>query len=82
LHNHNDYRNIAGDNSWSKGKSDSIGFNNTFKDYLAADYHDFGVLWTPSEIIYEVDGEPINVILTNGAIKGPADIRFSTAVMD
>ena len=82
LHNHNDYRNVAGDNNWTKGKSDSVGFNNTFKDDFSKAYHDFGILWTPNEIIYEVDGDPINVIVTRGAIKGAADVRFSTAVMD
>jgi beta-glucanase (GH16 family) len=82
LHNHNDYQPIQGDNNWSKGKSDSVGFNNKFSDDLSESYHDYGVLWTPKEIIFEVDGEPINVIVTNGAIKGGADIRFSTAVMD
>jgi hypothetical protein len=82
LHNHNDYQPVAGDNDWSKGKSDSVGFNNKFKDDFSADYHDYGVLWTPQVIIFEVDGEPINVIVTKGAIKGTADIRFSTAVME
>jgi beta-glucanase (GH16 family) len=82
LHNHNDFRQIAGDNNWTKGKSDSIGFNNQFKDNFSAAFHSYGVLWTPNEIIYEVDGEPINIIVTKGAIKGAADIRFSTAVME
>jgi beta-glucanase (GH16 family) len=77
-----DYQSMPGDNNWTKGKSDSVGFNNVFVDDFSKDYHDYGVLWTPEEIIYELDGEPINVIDTKGAIKGSADIRFSTAVMD
>jgi beta-glucanase (GH16 family) len=82
LHNHNDYEPVAGDNNWTRGKSDSVGFNNTFKDNFSESYHSYGVLWTPTEIFYEVDGKPINILVTNRAIKGAADIRFSTAVME
>jgi beta-glucanase (GH16 family) len=82
LHNHNDYQLIKGDNNWQGAKSDSVGFNNKFKDDFSANYHDYGVLWTADEIIFEVDGEPINIIMTKGHIKGSADIRFSTAVME
>jgi beta-glucanase (GH16 family) len=82
LHNHNDYQLVKGDNNWQGAKSDSVGFNNSFKDDFSASYHAYGVLWTPDEIIYEVDGEPINIIMTKGHIKGAADIRFSTAVME
>ncbi len=85
LHNHNDYQLVKShsnnDNDWTGGKSDSVGFNNTFKDNFSNGYHYYGVLWTPKEIIFEIDGEPINVIVTNGAIKSGGDIRFSTAVM-
>ena len=82
LHNHHDYQPVKGDNNWTAGKSDSVGFNNKFTDNFSEDYHSYGVLWTPKEIIFEVDGEPINAIVTNEAIKEGADIRFSTAVMD
>lgn len=82
LHNHNDYQPVKGDNNWQGAKSDSVGFSNKFKDNFSADYHDFGVLWTPDEIIFEVDGEPINILVTKNHIKGDADIRFSTAVME
>jgi len=63
-------------------KEHSVGFNSTYQDNFSAGFHDFGVLWTPTDIIYEVDGEPIAAIKTNGSIHGSADIRFSTAVMD
>jgi beta-glucanase (GH16 family) len=86
LHNHHDYQPVKGagktDNDWTDGrKSDSVGFNNRFKDDLGKNYHYYGILWTPEEIIFEVDGEPINVLVTKGAIKEAGDIRFSTAVM-
>ena len=86
LHNHHDYQPIKkaskSDNDWTGGaKSDSVGFNNKFKDNFSTRYHYYGVLWTPEEIIFEVDGEPINVLVTKGAIKEAGDIRFSTAVM-
>jgi len=45
-------------------------------------FHDYDVLWTPSEIIFEVDGDPVGVIMTRGVIVGAADIRFSSALGD
>jgi len=60
----------------------SVGFENQFADNFSQSFHHFGVLWTPEQIIFEVDGEPITAILTHGSIQGPAQIRFSTAVMD
>jgi hypothetical protein len=41
---------------------------------LAAGFHDFGVLWTPSEIIYEIDGQPIAAAVTNGAVHPPTNV--------
>lgn len=76
---------LHNNNNWDTEKDDkthAVGFNQQFKDDLSRDYHDYGVLWTPTDIVYEVDGEPIAAITTNGAIKGAADVRFSTAVMD
>lgn len=39
----------------------------------------YGVLWTPTDIIFETDGAPV---AANGSIKAAADIRFPTAVTD
>jgi len=74
LHNNN-HDNVSSDSKHA------VGFNSTFQDNFAQSFHDFGVLWTPTDIIYEIDGEPIAAIRTGGAITGSADIRFSTAVM-
>ncbi|MDR3615078.1 MAG: glycoside hydrolase family 16 protein [Candidatus Obscuribacterales bacterium] len=62
--------------------SKSAGFSTPFVENLSKDYHDYGVLWTEKDIVFEVDGEPIAAIDTNGSIQGAADIRFSTAVTD
>jgi hypothetical protein len=60
----------------------AVGFDSKFADNLSLEFHDFGVLWTPTDIIYEVDGEPIAAVRTNNSIAGAADIRFSSVLMD
>jgi hypothetical protein len=35
------------------------------------------VLWTPAELIFEVDGEPVGVTMTPDTINEAAGIRFS-----
>jgi len=66
--------------SWSGGKDHSVGFKRILRDNLAADFHDYGVLWTSNELIMEIDGEPVAAIVTNGAVDGSAQVRFSTAL--
>jgi hypothetical protein len=76
---------LHNNNNWDTEKSDAmhaVGFDAKFADNFSQDYHDYGVLWTPQDIVFEVDGEPIAAIHTNGAITGPANIRFSTAVTE
>jgi hypothetical protein len=72
LHNHN----VAA------GQPGSVGFNAVFADDFSKAFHDYGVLWTPTDLIFEVDGEPVAAIATANALRGTADNRFSTAVMD
>ncbi|WP_116141056.1 glycoside hydrolase family 16 protein [Trinickia diaoshuihuensis] len=60
----------------------AVGFDSRFADNFSSDFHDFGVLWTASDIVFEVDGEPVAAIRTNGSINGRADIRLSSALMD
>jgi beta-glucanase (GH16 family) len=76
LHNNNDWDTIKDDTMHA------VGFNSTFADNFSQAFHDFGVLWTPADIIYEIDGEPIAAITTNNSINGAADIRFSSALTD
>lgn len=55
--------------------------SNLDQNHLAADFHDFGVLWTPSEVIYEIDGQPIAAAMTNGAVHPPSNVALSTALV-
>ncbi len=76
---------LHNNNNWDMVKDDkqhAVGFNSKFSGNLSQAFHDYGVLWTPTEIIFEVDGQPVAAIQTNGAITKAADIRFSTAVME
>jgi beta-glucanase (GH16 family) len=77
LHNWNDYS-----QHYRNGDLTTVGFNQQFTDDFSKGYHDFGVLWTGNVIVFEVDGQPINAIVTNGQIHGGAQVRFSTAVTE
>lgn len=58
-----------------------VGFGANYDQNLSYAFHDYGMLWTPTDMIYEVDGEPIAAISTT-AVKGPLNILLSTAVAD
>ncbi|MEW6436883.1 MAG: glycoside hydrolase family 16 protein [Pseudomonadota bacterium] len=76
---------LHNNNNWNTEKDDklhAVGFDSKFVENLSQAYHDYGVLWTPTDIIFEIDGAPIAAIATHGSIKGAADIRFSTAVTE
>lgn len=76
------YPNIAGLalHAWMGGHDQSNGFKSLFKQDFSQSFHDFGVLWTPTDLIFEVDGKPVAALAINDSIQGAADIRFSTAV--
>jgi beta-glucanase (GH16 family) len=86
VHYPNDIRlTLHNNNNWDTEKNDrnhAVGFDSRFRDDFSSAFHDYGVLWTATEIIFEIDGEPTAAITTNGAITGAADIRFSTALAD
>jgi beta-glucanase (GH16 family) len=63
-------------------QSVAVGFDGRFSNNFYAAYHDIGVLWTPTDIVFEVDGKAVAAISTDNSIHGKADIRFSTAAMD
>ncbi|MGB7193364.1 MAG: glycoside hydrolase family 16 protein [Collimonas pratensis] len=70
---------------WPTSKSEEhagVGFGAKFTDNLSYGFHDYGVLWTPKELIFEVDGDPVAALVINGAIKGPANIWLSAALAD
>lgn len=70
---------------WPTSKTEKhagVGWGANFTENLSQGFHDVGLLWTPTDMVYEVDGEPIAAVATHGAIKGPATIRLSTALAD
>jgi hypothetical protein len=66
--------------SWATSAGTAVGFDSKLGGDFSKAFHDFGVLWTPTDIIFAVDGEPVAAMATRGAIAKPADIRFSTAL--
>jgi beta-glucanase (GH16 family) len=69
--------------NWDKTVKDhTVGLQVQFAENLSQGFHDFGVLWTPNELIFEVDGDPVGAIVTHDAIGGAANLRFSTALAD
>jgi hypothetical protein len=62
-------------------KHTGMGWGANFADNLSAGFHDYGVLWTPKEMIFEVDGEPVAAVVTNGSVHPATDIAFSTALI-
>lgn len=69
----------------AKGNKDikhtGMGWGAKFVDDLSSGFHDYGVLWTPTEMIFEVDGETVAAVVTNNAVHGPTDIAFSSALI-
>jgi beta-glucanase (GH16 family) len=70
---------------WPQAKNEThagMGWGANFRDNLSYGFHDVGLLWTPTGMVYEVDGEPIAAVSTHGAVRGPVTIRLSTALAD
>jgi len=63
-------------------KHAGMGWGVSFVENLSFGFHDIGLLWRPTGLLYEVDGEPIAAVETHGKVKGSAQIRFSTALGD
>jgi|SRR5450631_264029 hypothetical protein len=61
-------------------KHAGMGWGASFVDNLAYGFHDIGLLRTPGEMVFAIDGEPVAAVVTH--VKGPAAIRFSTALGD
>lgn len=62
-------------------KHTGMGWGAKFVDDLSSDFHDYGVLWTPTEMIFEIDGNPVAAVITNKAVNGPTDVAFSSALI-
>jgi hypothetical protein len=65
----------------SNVKHTGMGWGAKFVDDLSSSFHDYGVLWIPTEMIFEIDGEPVAAVVTNNAVNGPADVMFSSALI-
>lgn len=69
--------------NWDKSiKSHCVGIQVKFNDDLSRGFHDYGVLWTPNQLIFEVDGQPTAVVETPNVITGEANLRLATAIGD
>jgi Glycosyl hydrolases family 16 len=62
-------------------KHTGMGWGAKFVDDLSSGFHDYGVLWTPAEMIFEIDGEPVAAVVTNHSVNAPADVMFSSALI-
>ena len=58
-----------------------MGWGAKFLDDLSTSFHDYGVLWTPGEMVFAVDGEPVAAVVTNGSVHPPTDVALSTALI-
>ncbi|WP_421440505.1 glycoside hydrolase family 16 protein [Agrobacterium tumefaciens] len=48
---------------------------------LSKDFHDYGVLWTPKEMVFAVDGEPYVALKTEGYAKQKAAVRLTNILV-
>jgi hypothetical protein len=62
-------------------KHTGMGWGAKFVDDLSSGFHDYGMLWTPTELIFEIDGEPVAAVITNNAVHGATDVAFSSALI-
>jgi beta-glucanase (GH16 family) len=62
-------------------KHTGMGWGAQFVDDLSAAFHDYGVLWTRAEMIFEIDGEPVAAVVTDNSVNAPADVMFSSALI-
>jgi hypothetical protein len=65
----------------SNVKHTGMGWGAKFVDDLSSGFHDYGVLWTPTGMIFEIDGEPVAAVVTNNSVNAPADVMFSSTLI-
>ena len=58
-----------------------MGWGASFVNDLSAGFHDYGVLWRPNDMIFEIDGEPVAAAVTNGSVHPPGRVELSTALI-
>ena len=62
-------------------KHTGMGWGAKFVDDLSSGFHDYGVLGTPMEMIFEIDGEPVAPLSPTTPSTAPPDIAFSSALI-
>ena len=62
-------------------KHTGMGWGAKLVDDLSSAFHDYGVLWTPTEMIFEIDGTPVAAVITNNSVNTAAGIMFSSALI-
>jgi hypothetical protein len=65
----------------SKVPHTGMGWGAKFVDDLSSGFHDYGLLWTPTEMVFAIDGEPVAAVVTNNSVNSPATILFSSALI-
>lgn len=58
-----------------------MGWGVKFVDDLSAGFHHYDMLWIPTEMIFEIDGEPVAAVVTNNSVSAPADVMFPSALI-
>lgn len=56
-----------------------MGWGANFVTDLSAAFHDYGLLWTPEEMIFAIGGEPVAAVVTKNSVNAPAGVMFSSA---
>lgn len=62
-------------------KHTGMGWGAKFMDDLSSAFDDYGVLWTPTEMIFEKQWRTPSRVVINHAVEGPTDVAFSSALI-
>jgi beta-glucanase (GH16 family) len=62
--------------NWGTHPTATVGFNRSFRENLSQSFHDYGALWTPTDLIFEVDGEPMAAITTTERLRAAPTSGF------
>jgi beta-glucanase (GH16 family) len=56
------------------------GYNDQERKNLASEFHEYGLLWTPTSLVFCLDSVPFQTFETKGTVKDPANLRLSIAL--
>jgi hypothetical protein len=57
-----------------------VGWGAHFANNFSQGFHNFGLLWTPADMVFAVDREPVAAAVIDHTVKGPAIVRVSSAI--